>query len=147
LSVAGGKYTTYRRMAEVITDTVADRLGPRRRGRTRAFPLDGTPEQPWDVFEPAEVARLVARYNLAAATAQHLVRRYGRRAVEVAAYGLMDPSLLGPVIAGEPDVRAEFLYHRDHELAVRPADFLLRRTRLGVFHPELVASPPREVML
>ena len=33
ISVAGGKYTTYRRMAEVITDRIANRLG--RRGPCR----------------------------------------------------------------------------------------------------------------
>ena len=41
LSVAGGKYTTYRRMAEVITDAVARRLKRRGRSRTRHFRLDG----------------------------------------------------------------------------------------------------------
>ena len=37
ISVAGGKYTTYRAMAEVITDGVAHRLGKRRRCMTRQF--------------------------------------------------------------------------------------------------------------
>jgi hypothetical protein len=27
-------------------------------------------------------------------------------------------------------------------LALAPADFLLRRTRLGLFHPALLGSPP-----
>src|SRR5204862_6763271 len=35
LSVAGGKFTTYRHMAEVITDAVVGRLGLRRHSRTR----------------------------------------------------------------------------------------------------------------
>jgi glycerol-3-phosphate dehydrogenase len=29
------------------------------------------------------------------------------------------------------------VYQGEHEMAVRPADFLLRRTRLGLFHPGL----------
>ncbi len=37
LSVSGGKYTTYRRMAEVAIDAVVRRLGLRRRCRTRAI--------------------------------------------------------------------------------------------------------------
>jgi hypothetical protein len=44
LPVAGGKDTTYRHTAEVITDMVADRLGWRRLCRTRHFPLDETPK-------------------------------------------------------------------------------------------------------
>jgi glycerol-3-phosphate dehydrogenase len=46
-----------------------------------------------------------------------------------------------PVVAGEPDLRAEFVYQREHEMAVCPADHLLRRTRLGLFKPELLDRP------
>src|SRR5262249_16809174 len=41
LSVAGGKYTTYRHMAEVITNEIARRLGSRALCRTRNHRLDG----------------------------------------------------------------------------------------------------------
>ena len=43
-------------------------------------------------------------------------------------------------IAGEPEIRAEFAYHREHEMAQTPADSLLRRTRLGLFHPDLLRT-------
>ena len=56
----------------------------------------------------------------------------------MAAYLDRDPALVKPVIESEPDLWAEFAYQRDHEMAVTPADFLLRRTRLGLFHPELL---------
>jgi glycerol-3-phosphate dehydrogenase len=143
LSVAGGKYTTYRHMAEVITDAVARRLGVARACRTRTFRLDGAPPVAWDRFEPAAVRELCARRGLDGAAARHLVRRYGRRAADVAAYLGRDPALRQPVVAGEPDLRAEFAYQRDEEMALFPADFLLRRTRLGLFRPELLPNPPR----
>src|SRR5205807_5986003 len=41
ISVAGGKYTTFRRMAEVITDAISHRLGRRGPCQTRDFRLDG----------------------------------------------------------------------------------------------------------
>jgi glycerol-3-phosphate dehydrogenase len=41
ISIAGGKYTTYRHMAEVVTDDIARRLGNRRPCRTRDKRLDG----------------------------------------------------------------------------------------------------------
>jgi glycerol-3-phosphate dehydrogenase len=138
LTVAGGKYTTYRHMAEVITDEVAARLGRRRRCLTRHFPLDGTPPGPWDTFARDETARLAARYSLAPAAAAHLVHRYGRRAAEVAAYLDADRLLARPVVEGEPDLQVEFVYQRDQEMALFPDDHLLRRTRLGRFHPELL---------
>jgi glycerol-3-phosphate dehydrogenase len=141
LSVAGGKYTTYRRMAEVITDAAASRLGSRQRSQTRNFRLDGAPQQPWDEFEPAAVSALCSRYGLDRHSAQHLVHRYGRRAPDVAACLVLDPSLAEPVTTGEPDLRIEFPYQREHEMAVYPADHLLRRTRLGLFQPQLLSMP------
>jgi glycerol-3-phosphate dehydrogenase len=140
LTAAGGKYTTYRHMAEVITDAVAARLGRRARCRTADYPLDGAPDRPWREFEKAATKALAARHGLEEEAARHLVNRYGRRAAEVAAYLARDPALAEPVVADEPDLRGELAYQRDNEMAIRPEDWLLRRTRLGLFRPELLRS-------
>ncbi len=145
LSVAGGKYTTYRHMAEVIVEAVAQRLGRPHRRSTQDVALDGSPREPWGRFAPAALAELGRRHGLAEETARHLLRRYGRRAFDVTAYLTHDPKLAEPVFPGEPDLRAELPYQHDQEMAVRPADFLLRRTRLGLFHPELLANPPAAI--
>jgi glycerol-3-phosphate dehydrogenase len=142
LTVAGGKYTTYRHMAEVITDAVVRRLGRRLRCRTRDLRLDGAPDAPWHWFEPSMTADLCRRCAVSHEGAGHLVRRYGRRAEDVAEYIKRQPELARPVVEGEPDLVAEFAYQRDFEMAVRPADFLLRRTRLGLFHADLLRDPP-----
>ena len=136
ISVAGGKWTTYRLMAEQITDRVMRRLGRRGRCRTRSLPLDGSPDAPWPEYEARAAAALGRRFGLAEASARHLVRRYGRRWEEVAR--LLTPARARPIIKGEPDLVVELAYQREHEMAVRPEDFLLRRTRLGLFHPELL---------
>jgi glycerol-3-phosphate dehydrogenase len=141
LTVAGGKYTTFRHMAEVITDKVCSRLGIRRRCRTRDFRLDGTPAEPWQQFADGTVRRLRQGHELDEATARHLVGRYGRRAEDVATYAKRDTALAARIVPGEPDLLAELAYQRDHEMALRPADFLLRRTRLGLFCPGLIDSP------
>jgi glycerol-3-phosphate dehydrogenase len=140
LSVAGGKYTTYRRMAEVITDAVARRLKRRERSSTRNFFLDGASQEPWPQFEPAATRMLCSRHGLDDESARHLVHRYGRRAEDVAACLDRDRSLAEPVVPGEPDLRVEFPYQQDHEMAIYTADHLLRRTRLGLFHPELLST-------
>jgi glycerol-3-phosphate dehydrogenase len=140
LSVAGGKYTTYRHMAEVITDAVARRLGSRRRSQTEAYPLDGTPRQSWARFLAEETAALRGRYRLTEVSARHLVERYGRRAPEVARYLDHFPALARPVVAGEPDLQVEFMYQKEREMALCPEDHLLRRTRLGLFRPELLRA-------
>jgi glycerol-3-phosphate dehydrogenase len=141
LSVAGGKYTTYRHMAEVVTDEVMRRLGLKRPCRTHDLPLDGTPDEPWPAFVGQAIAELVRRFPIDQPAAQHLVDRYGRRAADVAAYTISEPHLVRPVVAGEPDLLAEFAYQRDHEMAVRPEDHWLRRTRLGLSHPIPPAQP------
>jgi glycerol-3-phosphate dehydrogenase len=140
LTISGGKYTTYRCMAEVAVDAVVGRLGLRRRCRTRDFQLDGAPRGPWKQYEPVAVLRIQRRYQLAKEEARHLVRRYGLRADDVVDYMERDPMLRGRVVSEEPDLLAEFAYQRDHEMALTPADFLLRRTRLGLFRPDLLLT-------
>src|SRR5205085_2176937 len=88
---------------------------------------------------------LQKRYALGGEAARHLVRRYGRRAPDVAAYLDHDPALARPVVPSEPDLLVEFAYQRAEEMAVTPADFLLRRTRLGLFHPDLLQDPPAPI--
>jgi glycerol-3-phosphate dehydrogenase len=145
LTAAGGKYTTYRSMAEVITDTIVRRLGLARRCRTRSLRLDGAPPAAWRPFAAATTAALQQQHGLDEESARHLVHRYGRRAVEVMDYLVADKTLGKRVIPEEPDLLAEFAYQRDHEMAQTPADFLLRRTRLGLFHPSLLDNPPLSV--
>jgi glycerol-3-phosphate dehydrogenase len=139
LSAGGGKYTTYRHMAEVITETIAQRLGCWRRSRTSRCRLDGAPQSPWPRFRDYTVSVLKSR-GLAQLSALHLVQRYGRRALDVADYIGREPGLAEAIHPDEPDLHAELAYQRDHEMALCPADFLLRRTRVGLFHPDRLAT-------
>jgi glycerol-3-phosphate dehydrogenase len=140
LSAAGGKYTTYRHMAEEITEVIGRRLRRPHRSRTRDYPLDGTPDITWDAFVTTESARLAKQYSLQDWAASHLVHRYGRRASFVASYLRDRPHLASLIIPGEPDLQVELPYQRDHEMACYAADHLLRRTRLGLFHPHLLQA-------
>jgi glycerol-3-phosphate dehydrogenase len=142
LSVAGGKYTTYRHMAEVITDKIMRRFGRWRPARTRDFRLDSAPAVEWSEFSRVTSVSLQTKHGLDPEAARHLLQRYGRRAVEVAAYLARDIALAQPVVAGEPDLLVEFAYQREEEMARMPADYLLRRTRLGLFRPGLLQTPP-----
>jgi glycerol-3-phosphate dehydrogenase len=149
ITVAGGKYTTFRRMAEVIVDVVLDRLGAPsdrryRKCRTRMFPLLGAPRGDWTGFAHSMVANLRLFPGLDEPSALHLVNRYGTRALEVARYVQNQPELSRPIVGGEPDVLAELAYQRDHEMAVLPADSFLRRTRLGLYRPEVLVPPPQK---
>ena len=142
ISVAGGKYTTFRRMAEVITDSIGHRLGRRSPCQTRAFRLDGA--------LPAGAESIAREINdlrhsfpvLDDRSATHLVSRYGWRAREVAAYVDQDSKTRDRILKTEPDLSGELAYQRDHEMAIYPSDYWLRRTRLGLVHRELLQTPP-----
>jgi glycerol-3-phosphate dehydrogenase len=143
LSVAGGKYTTYRHIAEVVTDEIAQRLGNLRFCRTRDYRLDGTPRESWPHFERSATTTLQKHYSFDSRTTRHLLHRYGRRAFDVAEYAVPDSELAKPIAPGEPDIHAELAYQRDHEMAIYPDDSLLRRTRLGLFGKAELATEAR----
>jgi glycerol-3-phosphate dehydrogenase len=113
--VTGGKWTTYRQMAEDAVDALGRQLGRRRRCRTASLALWGAPGA--DGWRP--------RGELAT----HLYRRFGVRAAVVLELIDADPDLGRIAIEGLPYVRAEFLYAARHEMAVTLLDLLTRRTR------------------
>ena len=137
LSVAGGKWTTYRHMAELITDRIGNRLGSVRKCHTAKLLLDGTPKMPWNLFAPSEIAKIAADFGWGDSLAGHLVNRYGRRACDVAGV-IRERNETQPVVAGEPDAIGEWEYQRREEMAMRREDHLLRRSRLGMWHGELL---------
>jgi glycerol-3-phosphate dehydrogenase len=52
------------------------------------------------------------------------------------------PQLREAVLPGEPDLQAELVYHVRHEMAVFPEDSLRRRTRLLLFHSDVLQAAP-----
>jgi len=63
----------------------------------------------------AEQDRLARRAR--SATRTHLLHLYGSLVTEVLAPAVDDPSLLEPIVAGRPDLRAQALYAREREWA------------------------------
>ena len=122
--------TTFRAMAEQATDAIVRRLGLRRSCRTRNYRLQGTPAGRLEDYEATESARLVRECRLPRDQALHLVQRYGTEAGRIGDFIRRERTLAQPVTPGEPELRAEFVYHQEEEMAMRPADYLLRRTRL-----------------
>jgi len=139
LSIAGGKWTTYRQMSEVVTDHIAERLGRRGPCRTANLLLDGAPAEPWSVFEQRETEAISKTYSWELSTAAHLVNRYGtnaRRVAEVIRERHEDQLLA----VDESDLIGEWAYQRGEEMAMTPADHLLRRSRIGLWRPELLSA-------
>ena len=126
LSVAGGKLTTYRRIA--LGALAA--LGP----ELRLNRLDQAPTPlPGAAGLAAATVRLGRRFpDLDPAVRSHLTHFYGSLAEEVLAPAEADPALLEPLAPGAPDLAAQALYARTHEWACTAEDVVKRRTTLGL---------------
>ncbi len=111
LSVAGGKLTTYRRIA---LDAL-EQLGVRNLDR-RPRPL------------PGAKGRVEWPDAISSTLRNHLLHLYGSLAAEVLAPARDDPTLLEPIADGRPDIRAQELYAREREWARTDEDVRRRRT-------------------
>jgi glycerol-3-phosphate dehydrogenase len=136
LSVAGGKLTTYRRIALDVLSSLRSEL--------RAPMLDRRPRPLPGAADPEAVAARLARAwpELDAGACAHLAHLYGTLAEEVLAPAREDPDLLLPLHPQGPDVAAQARYARTHEWALRPDDVLRRRTTLalrGLATPDVVS--------
>jgi glycerol-3-phosphate dehydrogenase len=113
VSVAGGKLTTYRRIA---LDAL-DHLG-----------VHGLSKKPRPLPGATGLDRITWPVELDAPTRAHLLHLYGSLAPEVLAGAAEDASLLEPLVPGRPDLRAQDVYAREREWARTDEDVLRRRT-------------------
>jgi glycerol-3-phosphate dehydrogenase len=133
ISIAGGKYTTYRVMAADAVDAATADLPKRvQESVTDKVPLIGA-----DGYHAMvnQIDTLAAEYGLHPYRVRHLLDRYGSLIGEVLAPGLDDADLLKPV-PGAPDyLLAEIRYAVTHEGALHLEDVLTRRTRISIEYP------------
>jgi glycerol-3-phosphate dehydrogenase len=145
LSVAGGKWTTYRhigrtvvaKLAKVPGAGLAEDMAP----IPRTVPLPG-------VGTPNAVAHrlLIDREpgsRMDPLVAKHLASHYGTLSFEIAHLVDEDPSLGRPIHPDGPDIWAQVAYAADREWAYTPDDVLRRRTTVtirGLDTPEVRAE-------
>ena len=131
--VEGGKYTIFRKLAERVVDTVADMLEDEDESRVfgpcitdRRLLPGAAPD--WEEARFKLVTRLSR--TVPAASAEHLVARYGGVAKDIVAASSRMKELLRPPCDDHPHLPAEAVHAVRHELAATPADALLRRLDL-----------------
>lgn len=124
--VTGGKWTTYRQMAEDAVDAAGRYVG-RSPARTKHLRFHGT--GPWRPTTDLET---------------HLYRRYGEDALVILAMIANEPSLADAPIVNQPYVLAEFIYSVRFEMAESLLDLLTRRTRAHLHDARAtLAAAPR----
>jgi len=130
ISVAGGKYTTYRIMAKDAVDVAASRLGASvSRCRTDQLPLLGSGGFPACRARCVELAR---EFGLSENCVERLLDRYGSLTLELFASIADRPDLAERLEGGGGYLRAEALYAATHEGALHLDDLLTRRTRISI---------------
>ena len=121
LSVAGGKLTTYRRIALDALGELRSELGLHRIDR-----------RPWPLPGAAGIGRTPLPVEVTPALRSHLGQLYGSLAAEVLAPALDDPGLLEPLSPDALDIAAQAVYAATSEWARTVEDVLRRRTTLAL---------------
>ncbi|TMD96267.1 MAG: FAD-dependent oxidoreductase [Chloroflexi bacterium] len=116
ISIAGGKLSMYRLMAEETSDAVCRKLGVQARSETSRRPLPGNESDP---VPPAELA---ARCGIPALAAMKLQTRHGSNAEKV----LDEGSTSRILCRCEPVTEAELVYAARHEQVRTLADAFRR---------------------
>jgi glycerol-3-phosphate dehydrogenase len=133
VSILGGKWTTYRAMAEDTIDAVQKQLeGPRRPCSTRHHPLAGAKGYTADLWKS-----LASEHGLSETTAKHLSEKFGTEASDVLAIAKESSDLKSPLVAGAAPIQAEVVYCARREMAVTIEDVLARRIGLHWFSGKL----------
>jgi glycerol-3-phosphate dehydrogenase len=129
ISLAGGKYTTYRVMAKDAVDlAVVDLQRPVNECVTEKLPLIGA-----DGFFALQqqISELAQGSSLSEETMSHLLNRYGSLIEEILQIVRENPEMAERVTPDLPYLKAEILHAVSHEGALSVEDVLLRRTRIS----------------
>ena len=128
--VAGGKYTTYRVMAEDAVDAAAHSIG----GRVAPSITERVPLLGAEGYESRrnQTDTLAERAGVHRVRIEHLLGRFGDLVDELLELIAVDPSLGQPLSGAEDYLRAEVVYAVTHEGARHLDDVLTRRTRISI---------------
>lgn len=129
VSIAGGKYTTYRIMAEDVIDLAAKELKETVPDSiTDKLPIVGA-----DGYTALvkQVALISSETGLAESQVLHLLNRHGSLMSEILDLIAEDSSLADPLANDLPYLRAEIHYAASHEGARSVDDVVSRRTRIS----------------
>lgn len=126
ISVLGGKYTTYRAMAEEVVNTVADRLGKSKAPCTTAkLPLPGA------CGALSELPQKLRRAGLEEPLVEHLAKNYGMISLKILDIIKADPSEARRICLLHPHIFAELTHAITVEHAKTLEDWFYRRTSIA----------------
>ncbi|MGA2433094.1 MAG: glycerol-3-phosphate dehydrogenase/oxidase [Acidimicrobiales bacterium] len=110
--ITGGKWTTYRQMAEDTVDALAPYFSHLRKVQTKRLRLHG-----YGTWRPST------------RTETHLYQRFGVEAKDILDLVRSNPTLGETVIENQSFLKAEFIFSARYEMVTSLVDLLTRRTR------------------
>lgn len=133
-TIAGGKLTGYRKMAETIVDKISKQLGDEKYGPcvTKHLTLSGGDiggSKQWEAFL-TQKEQMAQAYGLSGLEGRKLAKMYGTNVDKVFQYA----QILSTFPSSLPLVILAQIYYAVHEeMAYSPVDFLVRRTGMLYF--------------
>jgi glycerol-3-phosphate dehydrogenase len=134
VSIAGGKYTTYRIMGKDVIDLAGIEL--RRiiaESVTEKLPIVGA-DGYFALMQ--QIDRIAEDSGLSADSVRHLLDRYGSLISEILELITVDPKLAKQLSKDLPYLKAEIYYAASHEGVRSVDDVISRRTRLAFEAPD-----------
>lgn len=133
-TIAGGKLTGYRKMAETIVDKISKQLGNEKYGPcvTKRLALSGGDiggSEQWEAFL-TQKEQMARAYGLSRIEGRKLAKMYGTNVDKVFHYA----QILSAIPSTLPlSLIAQIYYAVHEEMAYSPVDFLVRRTGMLYF--------------
>lgn len=126
ITLLGGKYTTYRLMAEKTVDKVLHELGkPCSKSQTADLPLSD--------FElsPSLIESISKECQIERIQTERLAKTYGKRCPAIFEIIKNSPQMGKPICSAQPHLWAELDYAIKYEKAKTPEDWFERRTSIA----------------
>lgn len=147
VTIAGGKLTSHRAMAEEIIDRVVESLAAG--GAAEPAP-SATADRPlpggdFESFEDllGSLEKRAEAIGLDPSVLSPMAEAYGTEAEEVLDLAAERPDLCERVVADRPNIAAEILYSVREEMPVHVEDVAFRRTRLALETEDFAAGVAR----
>ncbi len=122
LYVLGGKYTTYRKIAEECLTLLLNR---KLRSSNSDYPLFGSGE----IKESSEA--IAKEFGADLETVEYLISKYGSRYRDILNLTKKDPSWKNKICTCTPAILAQIVYSKEVEMAKTPEDIIWRRLGIG----------------
>ncbi|QOR68879.1 glycerol-3-phosphate dehydrogenase/oxidase [Cytobacillus suaedae] len=148
ITIAGGKLTGYRKMAETVVDLISSSFkmeaGKKVPScRTKKIPISGGDLKDLEKFieEQADEAH---KFGLTKEQVRKLAKQYGTNITKI--FSILEENKSKNKLHLPNDLFGALIYGIEHEMVVKPSDFYIRRTGALYFDLSLVEQSKEKVL-